>query len=98
MTIEPNSGRVEAPARELSPLAELVAMWFKRLGRAIKTLRLDIPRTSPQYKSFIDRFYHEAMALMDQFFARASSPPVLSSDSPQRPAAPYLRPISEQEE
>ncbi|HVR69504.1 MAG TPA: TonB family protein [Vicinamibacteria bacterium] len=27
---------------------------------AIKTLRLDIPRTSPQYKSFIDRFYHEA--------------------------------------
>jgi len=40
MTIEPNSGRVEAPARELSPLAELVAMWFKRLGRAIKTLRL----------------------------------------------------------
>jgi serine/threonine-protein kinase len=27
---------------------------------AIKTLRLDIPRNSPQYKSFIDRFYHEA--------------------------------------
>jgi TonB family protein len=27
---------------------------------AIKTLRLDIPRMSPQYKSFIDRFYHEA--------------------------------------
>ena len=27
---------------------------------AIKTLRLDIPRQSPQYKSFIDRFYHEA--------------------------------------
>jgi TonB family protein len=27
---------------------------------AIKTLRLDIPRHSPQYKSFIDRFYHEA--------------------------------------
>ncbi|HEY7434825.1 MAG TPA: serine/threonine-protein kinase, partial [Methylomirabilota bacterium] len=27
---------------------------------AIKTLRLDIPRSSPQYKSFIDRFYHEA--------------------------------------
>src|SRR4030067_333661 len=40
MTIEPNSGRVEAPARELSPLAELVAMWFKRLGRAIKTLQV----------------------------------------------------------
>jgi hypothetical protein len=27
---------------------------------AIKTIRLDIPRQSPQYKSFIDRFYHEA--------------------------------------
>jgi TonB family protein len=27
---------------------------------AIKTIRLDIPRASPQYKSFIDRFYHEA--------------------------------------
>src|SRR5512145_3545518 len=27
---------------------------------AIKTIRLDIPRTSPQYKSFIDRFHHEA--------------------------------------
>jgi serine/threonine-protein kinase len=27
---------------------------------AIKTLRLDIPRNSPQYRSFIDRFYHEA--------------------------------------
>ena len=27
---------------------------------AIKTIRLDIPRGSPQYKSFIDRFYHEA--------------------------------------
>lgn len=27
---------------------------------AIKTIRLDIPRSSPQYKSFIDRFYHEA--------------------------------------
>jgi TonB family protein len=27
---------------------------------ALKTIRLDIPRNSPQYKSFIDRFYHEA--------------------------------------
>ena len=27
---------------------------------AIKTIRLDIPRQSPQYKSFLDRFYHEA--------------------------------------
>jgi serine/threonine-protein kinase len=27
---------------------------------AIKTIRLDIPRASPQYRSFIDRFYHEA--------------------------------------
>jgi len=27
---------------------------------AIKTIRLDIPRGSPQYRSFIDRFYHEA--------------------------------------
>ncbi len=27
---------------------------------AIKTIRLDIPRSSPQYRSFIDRFYHEA--------------------------------------
>ena len=27
---------------------------------AIKTIRLDIPRNSPQYNSFIDRFYHEA--------------------------------------
>ncbi len=27
---------------------------------AIKTIRLDIPRSSPQYKSFIERFYHEA--------------------------------------
>jgi TonB family protein len=27
---------------------------------AIKTIRLDIPRQSPQYTSFIDRFYHEA--------------------------------------
>jgi serine/threonine protein kinase len=27
---------------------------------AIKTIRLDIQRSSPQYKSFIDRFYHEA--------------------------------------
>ena len=27
---------------------------------AIKTLRLDIPRSSPQYRSFIDRFHHEA--------------------------------------
>ena len=27
---------------------------------AIKTIRLDIPRNSPQYKSFIERFYHEA--------------------------------------
>ena len=27
---------------------------------AIKTIRLDIPRQSPQYRSFIDRFYHEA--------------------------------------
>ena len=27
---------------------------------AIKTVRLDIPRTSPQYRSFIDRFQHEA--------------------------------------
>src|SRR4029077_19085934 len=27
---------------------------------AIKTIRLDIPRASPQYKSFIERFYHEA--------------------------------------
>src|SRR5262245_48572423 len=27
---------------------------------AIKTCRLDIPRTSPQYRSFIDRFQHEA--------------------------------------
>ncbi|HSD28391.1 MAG TPA: TonB family protein [Vicinamibacteria bacterium] len=26
---------------------------------AIKTIRLDIPRTSPQYQVFIDRFYHE---------------------------------------
>ena len=27
---------------------------------AIKTIRLDIPRQSPQYTSFIERFYHEA--------------------------------------
>jgi TonB family protein len=27
---------------------------------AIKTIRLDIPRHSPQYRSFIDRFYQEA--------------------------------------
>src|SRR5258708_15275400 len=27
---------------------------------AIKTIRLDIPRQSPQYKSFTERFYHEA--------------------------------------
>src|SRR5215510_12388994 len=27
---------------------------------AIKTIRLDIPRQSPQYRTFIDRFYHEA--------------------------------------
>jgi TonB family protein len=27
---------------------------------AIKTIRLDIPRQSPQYRSFIDRFYQEA--------------------------------------
>ena len=27
---------------------------------AIKTIRLDIPRASPQYKSFIERFQHEA--------------------------------------
>src|SRR5215470_17000361 len=27
---------------------------------AINTILLDIPRQSPQYKSFIDRFYHEA--------------------------------------
>ncbi len=27
---------------------------------AIKTIRLDIPKQSPQYKSFIERFYHEA--------------------------------------
>src|SRR3954465_3283652 len=27
---------------------------------AIKTIRLDIPRNSPQYRSFIERFYHEA--------------------------------------
>ena len=27
---------------------------------AIKTIRLDIPRQSPQYRSFIERFYHEA--------------------------------------
>ena len=27
---------------------------------AIKTIRLDIPRNSPQYRTFIDRFYHEA--------------------------------------
>jgi len=27
---------------------------------AIKTVRLDIPRTSPQYRAFIDRFQHEA--------------------------------------
>src|SRR5687768_11998874 len=27
---------------------------------AIKTIRLDIPRGSPQYKSFLERFYHEA--------------------------------------
>ena len=25
---------------------------------AIKTIRLDIPRGSPQYKSFLERFYH----------------------------------------
>ena len=27
---------------------------------AIKTVRLDIPRSSPQYRAFIDRFQHEA--------------------------------------
>jgi serine/threonine-protein kinase len=27
---------------------------------AIKTIRLDIPKQSPQYRSFIERFYHEA--------------------------------------
>ncbi|HEY5907138.1 MAG TPA: serine/threonine-protein kinase, partial [Vicinamibacteria bacterium] len=27
---------------------------------AIKTIRLDIPRQSPQYRAFIERFYHEA--------------------------------------
>ena len=27
---------------------------------AIKTVRLDIPRSSPQYRSFIERFQHEA--------------------------------------
>src|SRR5262245_66402317 len=27
---------------------------------AIKTIRLDIPKTSPQYRSFLDRFQHEA--------------------------------------
>src|SRR3990170_8666088 len=27
---------------------------------AIKTVRLDIPRSSPQYLSFIERFQHEA--------------------------------------
>ena len=27
---------------------------------AIKTIRLDIPKQSPQYRSFIDRFYKEA--------------------------------------
>ena len=27
---------------------------------AIKTIRLDIPRQSPQYQAFIERFYHEA--------------------------------------
>jgi len=32
---------------------------------AIKTIRLDIPRGSPQYKSFIDRFYHESVRFTD---------------------------------
>jgi eukaryotic-like serine/threonine-protein kinase len=32
---------------------------IKRL-LAIKTIRLDIPRQSPEYKTFIERFYHEA--------------------------------------
>jgi len=27
---------------------------------AVKTIRLDIPRSSPQYSSFIERFHHEA--------------------------------------
>ena len=27
---------------------------------AIKTIRLDVPRQSPQHRSFIDRFYQEA--------------------------------------
>ena len=27
---------------------------------AIKTIRLDIPRNSPHYRAFIERFYHEA--------------------------------------
>jgi TonB family protein len=27
---------------------------------AIKTIRLDIPKNSPQYRSFLERFYHEA--------------------------------------
>jgi serine/threonine-protein kinase len=31
-----------------------------RRSLAIKTVRLDIPRSSPQYRSFIDRFQHEA--------------------------------------
>src|SRR6185436_13743940 len=40
---------------------------------AIKTIRPDIPRQSPQYKSFIERFYHEAR-ISGTLSTRTSSP------------------------
>src|SRR6266571_3413205 len=67
--------QVSRSARRVRSWRNQAGTWTKRRTRAIecpapsagikctlaiKTIRLDIPRQSPQYKSFIERFYHEA--------------------------------------
>ena len=53
---------------------------------AIKTIRLDIPRNSPQYKSFIERFYHEA-----RISGTLSHPHIVTLfDIGEEQAIPYL--------
>lgn len=53
---------------------------------AIKTIRLDIPRQSPEYKTFIERFYHEA-----RISGTLSHPNIVTLyDIGEERAVPYL--------
>src|SRR5262245_14246842 len=61
--IPPNIGRYQVqPSIGFGAMGAVYKAFDPLIKRtlAIKTIRLDIPKGSPQYKSFLERFYHEA--------------------------------------